>query len=134
MTNAFKKAKITVLESIVWFVIMLFYFEPQYFSQIPSLHRFFYFGKLASCLAVLVIVFLRYKSYKMSKIVGICIIAEWWLFFGTALNRSGSIADYVSHVVSMICFILMLDYMLWKNPRKSIMVLLLIFEFLIYGC
>ena len=103
------------ISSILWFFLLIWNFEPQYFREdfIPVIHTTFVVGRLASALIISGIIFLRLLRFKDYKPSGFFLLLD--------------------NILLVIPFIAGLDYMFQKKPVKMIGILLLINEILLYG-
>lgn len=126
--------------SIIWFFLLIWNFEPQYFREdfIPAIHTFFVVGRLASSLIICGIIcfrVVRNKDYKPSGFLLFIVIEEFILLLASILNPEANkiIQVLLDNILLVIPFIAGLDYMFQKKPVKLIGVLLFINEILLYG-
>ena len=128
------------ISSILWFFLLIWNFEPQYFREdfIPVIHTTFVVGRLASALIISGIIFLRllrFKDYKPSGFFLFIVVEEFSLVLASTLNPEANkiIRVLLDNILLVIPFIAGLDYMFQKKPVKMIGILLLINEILLYG-
>ena len=128
------------ISSILWFFLLIWNFEPQYFREdfIPVIHTTFVVGRLASALIISGIIFLRllrFKDYKPSGFFLFIVVEEFILLLASTLNPEANkiIRVLLDNILLVIPFIAGLDYMFQKKPVKMIGILLLINEILLYG-
>ena len=77
------------ISSILWFFLLIWNFEPQYFREdfIPVIHTTFVVGRLASALIISGIIFLRllrFKDYKPSGFFLFIVVEEFILLLSAA--------------------------------------------------
>lgn len=126
--------------SVIWFFLLIWYFEPQYFREdfIPLIHIFFVVGRLASAFIICGIIFfrlIRFKDYKPSGFFLFIVVEKFILLLASILNPEANkiIQVLLDNILLVIPFIAGLDYMFQKKPVKLISVLLLINEIHLYG-
>lgn len=134
-----KKLKISI-ESIIWFFLILWTFEPSYFREnyIPWLHTVFKYGRFAASFTLCFIIFYHLipaKDYKPSGFFLFIMVEEFILLLASILNPDATniVSVLLDSVFLVLSFTAGLDYMFQKKPVKIIGHLLLISEILIYG-
>jgi O-antigen ligase len=136
-----KKFNLTIsMTTIAWFFLIIWNFEPQYFREgyLPLLHTIFVWGRLAASFIIIFNTILHFaikKDYIPSHFILYISIGEFILLLASVINPDASkiVRVLLDNVLLTLCFSMALDYMLYKNARKAIKVLVFISELLIYG-
>lgn len=109
-------------------VLVLFIFEPAWFSEFPIVDRLFDIGKVLG-LAVGLLFFFR------NRINTVIVLSALYCAITCAITLmfEGSIMNAVSSSITCLSAVLLLYALLSDFQTSSIKALLLVFEFLIYG-
>lgn len=127
------------ISSILWFFLLIWYFEPQYFREdfIPLVHNIFVLGRIGSALIICGIIFfkmIRFKDYKPSALYIYILFEESILIISSILNPDANkiFQVLIDNVLLIMPFLGGIDYLFQKKPVKIINILLLISEILLY--
>ena len=115
----------------LFFLLIVWHFEPAYFSKIKSVDLFFSIGKTASFIAVLLLLLVK-RNIKITWMFLSLITYSVVLVLSTAIN-GGAITTSFVIAFSMVAFFLIVREMLETDTRTAVSVLMLIFECLIYA-
>jgi len=133
-----KDIKTISLTSVKWFFLIIWFFEPAYFSdQLQSLHRLYTYMRILSSVIIsfeLFILVFQNLEYKPSLFVYYIISSGILLIFSSWLNSEAEGIFVIFYTVFLsVPFLIYLDYSFYICTKDIISVLLLIFEILIYG-
>lgn len=121
------------MERIVWFLLLIWNFEPPYFKELEWLNQFYILGRFATVYVLLLIFLMKGKKYRPGKFVIYFGIMEAVLAFSTFWNGGYSLTSFLMNEVTGISFIVLLDYMFATDGKKTVSVLTAHYEILIYG-
>nr|WP_296156243.1 O-antigen ligase family protein [uncultured Blautia sp.] len=121
------------MEKIVWFLLLMWNFEPPYFKELEWLDQFYIMGRFAAVYVLLLIVLMKGKKYRPGKFVIYLGLMEAVLAFSTFWNGGYSLVSFLMNEVTGISFIVLLDYMFTTDVKLAVSVLTVHYEILIYG-
>lgn len=115
------------------FFLLIWFFEPSYFSRFTYFQWFFLIGKVAASVVFVLFILIRKKkwTYKPTNIVIGAILIELIILCVTLVNH-GAIYSQV-RTFAQIMVLVIIDYYLQTKPNPLRRVLLFIFEILIYA-
>lgn len=121
-----RKFKIST-EDILWFLILIFYFESQYLARFSILSTLYTGGKLLSIGFIL----FHIRKFHFNSIMAVIFLEEVALWISTLL--AGALMMSVStQVISVTAFIIVIDIMLKEDTKRCIRILYTIMALLIY--
>lgn len=115
--------------SIGMAIMLLFFFEPAYFSRFAVIHTIFSFGKIFSFFYVLLSVFKKGKYPKLIVLILLYLIIQLIATLYNLQNIRNAIYEIICGI-GVTCAI----YYGWISNRENwLNSILIVFEFLIYG-
>jgi len=120
------------INPILFFWMLLFFpfVQPVYFSRIPSVNSLFNYWLVFSFFVILI---MRIKFKKMSLPAMLTIFFVLTIVLSTVIAHPSEINRAFSYALTNIGLYLFIDYMLKKDTRLAINVLMTTFELLIYA-
>lgn len=121
------------MERIVWFLLLMWNFEPPYFKELEWLNQFYIMGRFVTVYVLFLIFLMKGKKYRPGKFVIYFGLMEAVLIFSTFWNGGYSLTSFLMNEVTGISFIVLLDYMFTTDVKLAVSVLTVHYEILIYG-
>lgn len=121
-----RKFKIST-EDILWFLILIFYFESQYLARFSILSTLYTGGKLLSIGFIL----FHIRKFHFNSIMAVIFLEEVALWISTLL-AGASMMSVSTQVISVTAFIIVIDIMLKEDTKRCIRILYTIMALLIY--
>lgn len=121
------------MESVIWFLLLSFNFEPPYFKELADVDKIYVLGRFGAAYILLILLIMKCRSYRPGKFALSILALESCLFFSTFYNNSYSMLTLGLNEFTTISFVFFLDYMFSSDIEKAISVLTLHYEILVYG-
>ena len=121
------------MESVIWFLLLSFNFEPPYFKELADIDKIYVMGRLATVYILLILLIMKFRSYHPGKAALSILVLEGCLFFSTFYNGKYSLVTLGLNEITTISFVFLLDYMFSSDMEKVVSVLTLHYEILVYG-
>lgn len=115
----------------LYLFLVIWHFEPTYFSTLRIIDSMFSIGKITSFIVVTIMLAIRRKISNTKMLTSIGIYSSV-LLLSTIINE-GNIVNAVTTVASMITLYLIVCEMLNSHPGTAVSVFMLVFECLIYS-
>ena len=120
------------MERAIWFLILLFSFEPPYFRENIYVDKVYVLGRLAMVYFLLLILITRWKRYCPGKAVMGILLTESCSFISTFYNGGYSLKSLGMNEIILLSFVIFLDYMFETDVSVALSVLTLHYEILVY--
>lgn len=121
------------MESIIWFLLLLFNFEPPYFKELADVNKIYMLGRFGVVYLFLILLIMKWRSYRPGKFALSILGLEGCFFFSTLYNGSYSLRAFCLNEITTLVFVFFIDYMFSADMKKTISVLTLHYEILVYG-
>ena len=96
------------MERIVWFLLLMWNFEPPYFKELEWLNQFYIMGRFVTVYVLFLIFLMKGKKYRPGKFVIYFGLMEAVLIFSTFWNGGYSLTSFLMNEVTGISFIVLL--------------------------
>lgn len=115
----------------LYLFLILWQFELGYFDTISIISTLFDYGKIVS-LGVILLIVLQTGTFRPTRMFAFIVMYAVFLIMSTLAN-GGAVLSAVSVVASMLAMYLIITEMFRSNTRMAVMILMFLFEILIYA-
>lgn len=123
-----KKEKLKIsTKDILYFLVLIFYFESPYLERFSILNTLYAVGKLISVGFIL----LHIRRFQFNSIMAVIVLEEITLWISTLLAGSSMMAVSIQ-VISVTAFVVVIDIMLKEDTKRCIRILYTIVSLLIF--
>lgn len=125
--RAGKERGIISIKDIMWFLMLICYFESQYLGRFQGINTLYVMGKVLSIGFILV----HCKKFYPNTTIIIVVLMEAALWVST-LRAGTEMVSVTTHFISVTAFIIIIDLMMKEDAERCVRILYTVMVLLIY--